>query len=339
MAFSFFSHKRKSSTEDRNRYTDYINLAYKRFQDFFGISQYQYADAVVASILDPFFVAFKNTEWMPLSGNDSLTFAKFKIFFKQHADDVFFLLYKDGYANVYDDGEVFRVSNSEYSLKPMYVFVHPDYKHFGKSSETLLKPFLIYLDNILNSANTSIRRLGVMAFLMPKTDAYGNGLTEKELKEAEERLQREYGVLADQRVIKITSHDYSLATLNIGGANLQFDSRLQSVIKIVSGKIGVPYELVSAAIIGNPNQTGVYQSEAMKRLYVTVRRYCEMFVNFAESLGILAKYDNINAPKDYEMDDATLEAQVLTNVHEAETYGYLTHDEAKEIYLTKIGKQ
>lgn len=340
MAFSLFR-KKSQKTEGRNFYSDYkdfINLTYRRFDEFFGITRYQYADAVVASILDPFFVGLKNTKWTNEGGTDSLTFAKFDILFKQHADDVFFLMYKDGYANVYDNGELFYVNNNELALKPIYTFLHSDYKHFNKSTAELLKPFLTYLDNILNSANTSIKRMGVMAFLMPKVDAYGNGLTEKELKAAEESLQNEYGTLESQRLVKITSHDYTLATLNIGGANLQFDSRLQSVIKIISGKIGVPYELVSAAIIGNPNQTGVYQSEAMKRLYVSIRRYCEMFVNFAESLGLRTSFVNLDAPKTYQQEDASLESQILTNLHDAETYGYLTHEEAKEQYLTKVNK-
>ena len=337
MAFNIFKQKPKRDvTSIVDAYKDFISVAYRRFEQFFGTSHYCYADAVIASILDPFFVGLKNTELTLTNNVDSLTFAKFDIFFKKHADDVFFLMYKDGYCNVYDDGTQFYLSKNAIAEQPIYTFVHTDYKHFGKSTESLLEPFLTYLDNILNSANTSIKRLGIMAFLMPKSDAYGNGLTAKELRDAEEELQNEYGTLEAQRLVKITSHDYTLATLNIGGANLQFDSRLQSVIKIISGKIGVPYELVSAAIIGNPNQTGVYQSEAMKRLYVSIRRYCEMFVNFAQSQGLIVKFVNKDAPKEYQLEDAQLTERVLANIHTAEEYGYITHDEAIAEYNDKI---
>lgn len=340
MKFNIFSAFKRRTGDNRAYYSDYVNLAYKRFNDFFGISNYKYADAVVMSILDPFFVALKNTQWYSLGNSSSELFAKFDLFVKKHSEDVFFLMFKNGYVNVYDEDDIFNISkNYEHRQdKPIYTFLHTDYRHTGKSTEELLKPFLTYLDNILNAANTSVKRLGVMAFLMPKVDAYGNGLTEKELKKAEEDLQNSYGILDSQRIVKITSHDYTLSTLNIGGANMQFDSRLQSVIKIISGKIGVPYELVSAAIIGNPNQTGVYQSEALKRLYISVKRYCEFFVNFAESLGLQVSYENLDAPKAYEQDDAVLNEKTLKNIHDAETYGYLSHDEAVEQYNLTIGK-
>lgn len=331
MKFNIFNWKKKTERPTGSYYSDYVNLAYRRFNEFFGISSYCYADAVVMSILDPFFVALKNTSWQSEGNNNSELFAKFDLFVKKNAESVFFGMFKTGYVCVYDDGDRFSIGD-RHDKKPIFTFFHTDYKHTGKSTERLLQPFLTYLDNILNAANTSVRRLGIMAFLMPKVDAYGNGLTEKELKKAEEELQENYGVLESQRLIKITSHDYSLNTLNIGGANLQFDNRLQSVIKIIAGKIGVPYELVPAAIIGNPNQTGVYQSEAMKRLYVAVTRYCEYFVNFAETLGLRVTYVNNDAPKSYELDDANLDEKTLKNIHDAETYGYISHDEAVEMY-------
>lgn len=300
----------------------------------FAISNNVYADVIVASILDIISNALKGTNWSTTSSS-SRDFVCFVDFFERDYDKVVNSLFFKGYAPVVRDADgFFRLT--ERTEGADYTFVSSDYSRYSKSTADLLRPFLSYLDDILNASNTSIKRLGVMAFLMPKSDTYGNGLTEEELDAEEKRLQTDYGILDNQKIIKVTAKDYSLGVLNIGGANLQLDSRLQSVIKTITGKIGVPYELVPAAIIGNPNQTGVYQLEAMKRLYVLVSSYAEMFVLFAKSFGLTVEFDFPAAPKDYETQGEELTAKILANIKEAETAGYITHEEAVEKYIAKI---
>lgn len=300
----------------------------------FGISNNRYSDAVVASILDLISNSLKATNWS-MQTQSSRDFACFVDFFERDYDKVVGRLFYDGYVNVdrHADG-FFYISDTD--TDPFYTFVSPDFRRYGKSTYQLLHPFLNYLDDILNAANTSIKRLGVMAFLMPKTDTYGNGMTEEEIDEEEKRIQSDYGILDTQKIVKLTARDYSLGVLNIGGANLQFDARLQSVIKIICGKIGVPYELVPAAIIGNPNQTGVYQQEAMKRLYVLISAYAELFVLFAKSFGLSVDYDFPQAPRDYETQGEDLTTKIISNLRTAEEAGYISHDEAISAYREKI---
>lgn len=297
------------------------------------LSNNKYADVIVASMLDQLCNSLRGTNWSPLS-QGSRDFVCFKDFFDTQADAVINALFQDGVAPVVrDEDGFFRLADVD---KPFYLFKSTDFIRYGKSSRALLMPFLNYLDDILNAANTSVRRLGVMAFLMPKTDTYGNGLTDEEIDREERRLQADYGVLDSQKIVKMTTQDYTLGVLNIGGAQLQLDARLQAVVKVICGKLGVPYELVPAAIIGNPNQTGVYQKEAVKRLYQLAAAYAEMFVTFAKSFGLSVDYDFPNAPKDYETEGEALSSAILDNLIRAETAGYLTHDEAVERYREKV---
>lgn len=301
---------------------------------FLDISAHKYAQVVTASLLDTLSNSLKGTVWTQ-QGTGSRDFACFTDFFARHYDEVINCLFFDGRCPVVRDDMGFFSIDRE-TEAPAYLFVSPDYRRYGKSTEQLLRPLLDYLDDILNASQTSIRRLGVMAFLMPKTDTYGNGLTAEELDSEERRLQSDYGVLADQKVVKLMSRDYSLGTLSIGGAGLQLDSRLQVVVKLIAGKMGIPYELVAAAIIGNPNQTGVYQSEAMKRLYVTTAAYAEMFVDFAKSFGMSVDYDFPSAPRDYETAGEELTARIISNIQAAEQAGYLSHEEAVASYRKKV---
>lgn len=302
---------------------------------FLRISENKYAQIVVASLLDMVSNSLKGTVWTQ-QGTGSRDFACFSDFFVRHYDEVINCLFFDGRCPVVrDDMGFFSIDRKAES--PAYVFLSTDYKRYGKSTAQMLHPLLDYLDDILNASQTSIRRLGVMAFLMPKTDTYGNGLTAEELDDEERRLQSDYGVLSDQKVVKLMSRDYSLGTLSIGGASLQLDSRLQVVVKMIAGKMGIPYELVAAAIVGNPNQTGVYQSEAVKRLYVTAAAYAEMFIDFAKSFGVSVDYDFPTAPKDYETAGEDLSAKIIANLTAAEQAGYLSHEEAVASYRKKVG--
>lgn len=302
------------------------------------ISQHRFADVITATLLDMVCDNLAAVSWSLQTG-DSRTFVQFVDFFREHSDDVIQRLYSDGYAAV-DRGEdgFFRLRDNVSTAEGTadYVFYSADFKRYENSTAEILKPFLNYLDNIINAANTSIKRLGVMAFLMPHADTYGNGLTAEELDAEEKKLQTDYGILDDQKIIKITSHDYSLGVLNIGGASLQLDSRLQHVIKIICGKLRIPYELLPAAIIGNPNQTGVYQQEAMKRLFNLIFRYCEDFARFAKAFGLAVDYDCVNAPHDYESQSEDLTAKILANLQAAEKAGYISHEEATAKYAEKI---
>ena len=97
----------------------------------------------------------------------------------------------DGTASVRRDGDTWRFCEEQEEAD--YIFQSADWRIRNLSTFQILQPALAYLNNIVNAANTSISRLGVLACFSPKQDEYGNTLTPEELEKEEARLQAEYG--------------------------------------------------------------------------------------------------------------------------------------------------
>lgn len=300
------------------------------------IDNEKYADAIISSIFDLLFVGLRGATWT-LTKGQTKTYAEFIYFYRNHFEEVVTRLYQNGYIFLRqsEDG---TINFTEDVATAEVTFYSADYRIYGVTTKQIIKPICRYLDNILNACNTSIKRLGVMVMLAPKTDEYGNTLTEDELKAEELKLQRDYGILDDQRVIKLFNHSYDVTTLNIGGQGLNLENRYQTAIKIICGKLRVPYELIPSAIIGNPNQTGVYQKEAQKRLFQTIREYLITFQNIAAKFGLLVDFDTPDAPQDYETASEQLTTYIIANIKEAESNGYIDHETAVKMYKEKILK-
>lgn len=293
-----------------------------------------YADAVYTSIVDLLIGNCRNVELTQTDG-DKATYLKVRTFILKKGAEFIARLIGEGVVSVAID------ESGEYTFdaegdEAVWTCVSDDYRIYGKTTKDILAPHLQLLDDVLNAASTTLRKLGLLAILSPRTDEYGNGLTDEELKATEEAFARDYGVLQEQRIVKFLRHDYSIGQITLGGANLQISERLQEAVKMICGKLRVPYELVPAAIVGNPNQTGVYQQEAEKRLAVTFGSYMEYLVSFARSQGVGVEWSNRLAPKGYETAAEDLTAKVIANLQAAEQLGFIDHARAVELYNAKV---
>lgn len=300
---------------------------------FFTLTTEHYAPAVVSSIIDLLLGGLRGATWA-LNHGRTQTFANFKVFYKTQIEAIIYRLYCDGVVYVVADEGGLRLTYDEKAADA--VIRSADLLAYNRSTQSLLRPILDYLDNILNAANTSIRKLGTLVLLSPAHDENGNGLTPEEARSAETAMAENYGVLDNQNIIKILSHEYKIEKIDVGGSNLSLDSRLQSAVKIICSKLRVPYELVPVAIVGNPNQTGVYQIEAQKRLFQTIRDYLQLISQIANQLGLDVSFDTPDAPQTYERDYEELTGIQLANIAEAERLNYITHDEAVAAYREKI---
>lgn len=321
----FFPH-----TERRRRW----RLPWGKSQSgFFSLTNERYAIAIYSAIVDMIAAGLRSATWT-LNHGRTQTFAEWKVFAKNYSDAVLARLLDNGEVGIVADGRginlVWKVDEADASIRTS------DYLTYGRSTKSLLRPVLDYLDNILNASNTSIRKLGTLVLLSPAHDENGNGLTPEEARSAETAMAENYGVLDNQNIIKILSHEYHVEKIDVGGSNLQLDSRLQSAVKIICAKLRVPYELVPVAIVGNPNQTGVYQVEAQKRLYQTIRSYLQLMTNMAAQLGLDVSFDTPDAPQTYERDYEELVSSITANISEAEKLGYISHDEAVAAYREKV---
>ena len=91
-------------------------------------------------------------------------------------------------------------------------------------------------------------------------------MDEADIKEFEQDLTKDYGTLDAQSPVKIMRQFFDVSTF-LAGADLRTNENLQTAVKSCD-VLEVPYEIVSAAIVGNPNQTGVYQA----RLWIVFTR-------------------------------------------------------------------
>lgn len=290
----------------------------------------EYASTIYTSMIDLILTGIRNTVWTLKNGRVS-DWGFFEVFLRKHGDEVIGRLIHDGSVNVIrEDTGVWRIATD--GVVPDYTFWSIDERLWGASTYSIISPALDYLNNIINAANTSIKRLGVMAVFSPKSNEYGNKLTAEELNEEEKKLQSDYGVLDTQKVVKFFCHSYDLNVINLAGENLQLSDRFTQAVKMLCGKLKIPFELVPCAVLGNANQTGVYQGEAVKRLYQTIAEYQKYLLDFCRSYGFDVEAANPDAPQSYAIEAAELTSKTLSNIMTAEAAGYMTHDEARKKY-------
>lgn len=327
MALSDFLHSL------RNRGARLFPLGWWNEGSSWTISTHPFAKAVYTSIIDKITNPLRGTMWT-LQQGESGKYSKFEYFFKTNSAVFVNKLLADGAAYL-GWGELGLLTftdsaHSEYGIKTT------DYVCRGQSTEKIIMPLLDYLDDIINASQTSIKRLGRLVLMTPESDVYGPKMTKAELEDEEKKFEKNYGFLEDQKIVKILNYPYKIQDINVSGSGLNLDSRQQMAVKIVCDKLGVPYELVAASIVGNPNQTGVYQKEAMIRLYQTVHYYDDLFKQLAHQMGLVVEWDTPDAPQDYSSDAEELNTKIIANITTAENAGYITHEEAIETYRKKI---
>lgn len=304
---------------------------------FLTCGHYKHADPIYCAILDKLTHPMKGVQWVRKSG-DAETFAALDYLFKTSGDVLVVLLIQEGEVYFrYDGHGVIDIVQGQ-PQRGDYVLRTADWRCHNKSTREILRPTLDYLNDICNAQQTTVKRLGRLILLTPQMDEYGNKLTEEELKDEEKKIGQDYGLLSEQSVVKLLNHSYNVHDIDITGKSLALETKERNVVRIICDKLGVPFELVAAALDGNPNATGIYQESAMRRLFVTVHSWCDLLSSLARQMGVEVEYYTPDAPQDYETGAEELTKIIITNIKEAETAGYLTHEEAVEAYRTKIGK-
>ncbi len=263
----------------------------------FDLTEYRFADAILLSIVKKVLNGLQSTNYFLPENFDTKENRKkltqFNGLFLDNVERIYSEYVNNGC--VYIKRNV-KTEELEFGKEKDYTYKinSTALRLTGQSDREILKENLKHIDNILNAVSTSVQKLGVVTLLTPNFEQ-PILFDEKDIKRYEEEISRDYGVLSTQSPIKIMSRKFNVNTINLAGATLRTNENLQTAVKIVCDVLEVPYELVSAAIVGNPNQTGVYQEEAEIRLYKTVEKFVKLFVRFAEN--------NLNLKLDYEISD------------------------------------
>ena len=271
-----------------------------------------------------------------ISLEKKMLFNSFVNIFENQIEQVLIRYLQDGavfFVRDFEDG-IISLLDARYKEKATHAIYSTSYKLYGKSDTHILREDCQHIDNILNAVSTSVKRMGALVLLTPKD---GNSLPvmmdEADIKEFEQDLAKDYGTLDAQSPVKIMRRSFDVSNISLAGATLRTNENLQTAVKIVCDVLEVPYELVSAAIVGNPNQTGVYQAEAADRLYKTVEKYVNIFVKFAsKELNLEIDYNITTAPQKELKKEWEAKSLVVDVLTKAKASGLMDDIEAKEMF-------
>lgn len=302
----------------------------------FDFTKFKFADAVFLSIIKKLLIGLQNTEYQLITNDLGIEkqklFNSFKNIFEDNIEQVVLLYLMNGIVYFKRDkiNNHLTLTNNEYEAT--YYIQSTTYKLYQKSDFEVLEDDLKHIDNLLNAVSTATERLGVLTILTPETSNVAPVmLREDDFKDLEKDIAKDYGILSNQTPIKVMRRKFDVNTINLAGANLRTNENLQTAVKIVCDVLEVPYEIVSSAIVGNPNQTGVYQVEAIKRLYDTVEKYVNVFVKFAEKdLNLKLDYTILTKPQDNVKTEWDAKRQVIETLNIAVDRGLVTPEQAKK---------
>lgn len=293
-----------------------------------------YSKAIIASTINPICDGLRNTELI-LKKGERREFARFKHMFDTQGAEIYAKLYNDGIVYFSDDDFRLTVSDKE----TRYSLVSHNYQVHEESTAQLLKPHFKMINDILNASNTVVKRLGHLTLLTPKYDAsVPVDLTENVVKEREREFNEDYGFLSEQTSLKILKHPYDITNISLAGVNFRFEEKLQAEIKIVAQTSSVPYEILAAAIVGNPNQTGVYQEQAEIRLHNTIEAVVKQFVALAEKIyGLEIDFNVLTKPQKNRLDEWKANKEIAETLKMLIEQGVITQEQATKIFKDETG--
>ncbi len=306
-----------------------------------AFTSYNFADAIFLGIVKKVLEGLQNTEYFLIDDETASfqrkrLFVSFRILLENKIEQILISYIKEGVVHFIVNFETSEIELTDKERLATHSIYSTSMKALGTSDYEILKEDFEHIDNILNAVSTSVKRLGVLTILTPRA---GEGvpvlMDEKDVKEFEEDISRDYGVLDHQSPIKIMRRSFDVSTISLAGANLRTNENLQTAVKIVCDVLEVPYELVASAIVGNPNQTGVYQEQGLIRLYKTVEKYISVFVKFAEKeLGLKIDYDILTKPEEGLRTEWEAKEKVIDTLSKGMEKGLIDEDTAKEIIET-----
>lgn len=300
---------------------------------FYGIGCKQFGETVFLNIVEILTDLANDVTWVN-QGRDAMRFAEFRRFFEDEAMRALWLTYRRGFAvvGIRDDGFIRLLDRHEWNERQtadratevfaidkawqVYVMKSTTFANVGKSDYDLCRPFIDFLDNTLNASNTATERMGAMVVASPETA--GNAptatvLNERDKKDMEETIGKEYGLLSRQRQIMLLPRSMRFDTINLTGIDTRLNERVRVAVLAICDRIKVP-----------ANQVAIIDAESSKTLsngselregdfnkYQSFERLLNRtFVKMANDIGLNVDYAIYNKP---DRNGGTLtEAETLT---------------------------
>ena len=296
----------------RDRYSKSVLVDNSRLYVDTCITQMPFADAMFYNIVDILTDICNDTKFV-YRGINSQVFAAFSAFFDTYGQRVMNMLFDNGFAVIKIDrtnGVFLRLMDiSEYTTEThgtrvevraidgseVYVMRSPTFCSVGKSDRQLLKPYLKYLDNVLNGSNTANERMGVLISVSPESVSGAPTqptLTKWEKDEFEKKLggdESEYGILKKQKSVILFPKPMRFQTISLSSIDNKLTERVKMCILAIADRIKVPANQI--AIIDSNNSRSLSNGgelrEGDKAKYKSFRRFLNStFWIMARDLGL-----------------------------------------------------
>ena len=259
-------------------------------------------------------------------GGDLQLFAGFKAFFDNWGKYVLNALFKNGYVVIgrkVGDTYFWVMNSTEYitnntasgllKVEPndknveVYVMSSQTMKLEGKSDKAVLRPFLSYLDNVLNGSNTVSERMGALVVMSPQQASgvpVATILTEKDKERIEKEIggvDSKYGYLRNQKSMLLLPNAMNVQTISLAGLDNRMTEKVRTAILAICDRIKVPANQV-AIIDANSSKSFANGSELREgdlTKYRNFRRLLNVtFWQMAVDLGLDVDYIIENEPRE-----------------------------------------
>jgi hypothetical protein len=294
-----------------------------------GLTCLPFGELVFQNIVELLTDLANDVEWV-LDGGSTMTFAEFVRFFKDEGETALWRVFKKGYAVVgykwSDESDANRyvvamrlLDADEYTtqqyqgdtfVRPVdqqwhaYVMKSPTFRTKGVGDYDLCRPAIEFLDNTLNASNTSVKKLGAFVVASPETPTGAPTmakLDEKDKKDMETELGKEYGLLNRQRQIMLLPRGMKFQTISLTNIDNRLTERVRMAVELIADRVKVPASQIAVidATAGKSLSNGGEVHEGDRLKYKSFERLLnKTFVNMAETMGLAVTYSIYNKPAD-----------------------------------------
>lgn len=286
------------------------------FPDFFEERQ-DFSSIIFLNIVELLTDLVDDTTFTLKAGNQML-FAEFKAFFDFDGQLTLNRLFENGFVViVYNDAgfnlldtdqftinarQQVEITDPKFKGSRIYVLKSNTYKAYQKGDKQYLRGFLTYLENTLNSSNTSTARLGMMIMATPVTPTASNAvvsLRDDDRKKMEDEISKGYGGLKNQKQIHIWGQQMAFSNVNLAGLDARTLDKVKMCVEVICDRLKIPANqsaIIDAANTNSLSNGGeLRQGDALK--YKSFERLLNRtFINMARDFELQIDYTIYNKP-------------------------------------------
>lgn len=286
---------------------------------FEGIGCKRFGEAIFINIVEILTDLANDVEWKN-NGTNAMRFAEFKRFYEDEAMRVLWRTYRYGFAVValsdatlrlldpdewteHGTADRKRVIVSKRKDEQVYIVKSATFENVGRSDFDILRPFIDFLDNTLNASNTATERMGAMVVASPETAGAAPTpavLNEKDKKDMEEEISKEYGLLNRQRQVMLLPRSMRFDTINLTSIDTRLNERVRVAVLAICDRVKVPANQV-AIIDANSSKSLSNGSELREGDFSKYQSFERLlnrtFVKMASDIELNVDYTIYNKPE------------------------------------------